>query len=193
MAPSANPSPNLSFARDLPLTQKAIAFAGERHSDQTREGDRAPFLVHPLEVASYLERDGYPDHVVAAAVLHDVLEDTDADRLELEARFGSEVAELVQVVSDDPSIDDQEQQKDDVRERVSRSGTEAAAVYGADKISKVRELRMLLAHGVDVQEAATKEHRYRKSLEMLETAIPGTRVVETLRFELESLDTLPPA
>lgn len=193
MAPDAHPTRDLSFARDLPLTQRAISFADERHRDQSREADHAPFLVHPIEVASYLAQDGYPDHVVAAAVLHDVLEDTDARRSELESRFGREVSELVATVSDDPSIQDEERQKDDVRERVRRDGANAAAVYGADKISKVRELRMLLAQGMDPQEAATKERRYRRSLEMLEAAIPGTRVVEALRFELEALDTLPPS
>jgi (p)ppGpp synthase/HD superfamily hydrolase len=52
-----------------------------------------------------LERSRYPDRVTAAAVLHDVLEDTDADRSDLTARFGPEVAELVVLVSDDPSIE----------------------------------------------------------------------------------------
>src|SRR5947209_3185743 len=99
---------DLSFVRGLPLTQRAIAFARAHHGGQRRAADGASFLVHPLEVASLLERSRYPDHVVAAAVLHDVLEDTDAERAELEARFGSEVAELVSVVSDDPSIEDVE-------------------------------------------------------------------------------------
>ena len=73
MAPDRDHGVDLSFARELPLTRQAIAFATERHSHQLRAGDRAPFLVHPLEAASYLERDGYPDHIVAAAVLHDGL------------------------------------------------------------------------------------------------------------------------
>jgi guanosine-3',5'-bis(diphosphate) 3'-pyrophosphohydrolase len=47
--------------------------------------------------------------VVAAAVLHDVLEDTDAGPAELEERFGSDVAALVELVSDDPSIGDVEE------------------------------------------------------------------------------------
>lgn len=182
----------LSFVRDLPLTQAAIAFARERHDGQRRDSDGANFLVHPLEVASLLERSHYPDHVVAAAVLHDVLEDTAADREELEARFGSKVAELVAVVSDDPAIEDEEAQKEDVCERVRRAGGYAPAVYGADKVSKVRELRMLIAGGLDQQSAQTKLRRYRKSLEMLEQALPGSRVTELLRFELEALERLPP-
>jgi (p)ppGpp synthase/HD superfamily hydrolase len=82
-------------------------------------------MIHPLEAASMVERSGYPDHVVAAAVLHDVLEDTDTQRRELRERFGPEVAELVEVLSDDPAITYQDARRDDVRERVRRAGGDA--------------------------------------------------------------------
>jgi (p)ppGpp synthase/HD superfamily hydrolase len=182
----------LSFVRDLPLTRAAIEFAQSHHGTQRREGDHAAFLLHPLEVASLLARSRYPDHVVAAAVLHDVLEDTDAGAAELERRFGPDVARLVELVSDDPAIDDEEERKDDVRERVRRAGGFAPAVYGADKVSKVRELRMQLATGLDRREAEVKLKRHRRSLEMLEQRIPDSRVVDLLRFELEALERLPP-
>lgn len=192
MEPGDEPGPDLSFAQDLPLTRRAIAFAQEHHGAQRREADRAPFLLHPLEVASYLKRAGCPDQVVAAAVLHDVLEDTDADRSQLESLFGRPVSELVAAVSDNPEIADEERRKDAVRERVRRAGGYALAVYAADKVSKVRELRMLLARGLDRERASVKLHRYRKSLEMLEHEIPDTRIVQLLRFELEALESLPP-
>jgi (p)ppGpp synthase/HD superfamily hydrolase len=181
------------FVDDLPLTRDAIAFAQERHSCQRRAADGAPFLLHPLEVASMLKRSRYPDHVIAAAVLHDVLEDTDAERSDLNARFGPEIAELVVLVSDDPKIDDEEHRKDDVRDRVRRVGGHALVVYAADKVSKVRELRMLIAAGLDEDKAAIKLRRYRRSLAMLEQATPASRLVELLRFEIEALETLPPA
>ena len=187
-----NSESGLSFVRGLPLTQAAIDFAQAHHGGQRRGGDSASFLLHPLEVASLLARSRYPDYVVAAAVLHDVLEDTDAGPAELERQFGRDVAELVELVSDDPSIPDEEQRKDDVRERVRRAGGFAPVVYGADKVSKVRELRMQLATGFDPDEAAKKLRRHRRSLEMLEQRIPGSRVVELLRFELEALERLPP-
>jgi hypothetical protein len=184
--------PGLSFVRGLPLTQAAIEFARTRHGEQRRDGDSASFLLHPLEVASLLARSRYPDHVVAAAVLHDVLEDTDAAASELEERFGSDVAELVELVSDDPSIDDEEARKDDVRERVRRAGGFAPVVYGADKVSKVRELRIQLATGLPREQAEVKLRRHRRSLEMLDGRIRDSRIVELLRFELEALEHLPP-
>lgn len=192
VSPEPYPEVELSFLAELPLTQAATEFARERHAGQRREGDHAPFLVHPLEVASLLERSGCPDHVIAAAVLHDVLEDTDAQREELRTRFGAPVCELVALVTDDPSIDDEEDQKDHVRERVRRAGGYAPVVYAADKVSKVRELRTLLAGGLDGRDAAVKLRRYQKSLIMLEEAIPDSRLVELLRFELEALQELPP-
>jgi (p)ppGpp synthase/HD superfamily hydrolase len=183
---------SLSFDDDLPLTQAAIEFAGERHAGQRRRADEAPFVLHPIEAGAILERAGYPDHVIAAAVLHDVLEDTESERSELEERFGPDVAELVATVSDDPAISDAEAQKDDVRERVRRAGGYAQAVYTADKISKVRELRLMMARGIGADAVAVKEKRYRKALAMLEQEIPGSQLVEALRFELETLETLPP-
>ena len=185
--------PSLSFLRDLPLARAAAAFARDRHAGQQRQADGAEFVAHPLEVAALLERSHYPDYVVAAAVLHDVLEDTDAQRSDLESRFGPEVADLVALVSDDPAIADEEQRKDDVRERVRHAGGYAPVVYAADKVSKVRELRTLMTRGLDRSQAELKLRRYRHSLDMLEQTIPGSRIVQLLRFELEALEQLPPA
>lgn len=78
----------------------AIAFATERHAGQTRKGTDVPYVVHPLEVAALLVRY-YPERqaLVTAGVLHDTLEDTNSTRAELAARFGPEVARLVDAVT----------------------------------------------------------------------------------------------
>jgi hypothetical protein len=186
------PAIHLTFTRDLPLSQSALEFAVKRHAGQTRWADRADFVLHPVEVGSMLERSHYPDHVVAAGVLHDVLEDTDAERGEIEARFGREVAELVATLSDDPSIGDEDRRHEDLRERVRRAGGYASAIFAADKVSKVRELRALLANGPPTAETEGKLRHYRASLEMLEEIMPGSPLVELLRFELEALEQIPP-
>jgi hypothetical protein len=192
VADDSSATPDLSFVRKLPMTQAAIEYAGSRHGEQRRAADGAPFIVHLLEVASLLERSGYPDRVVAAAVLHDVLEDTETDPLDLRSRFGSEVCELVAVVSDDPAITDEDERKSETRERVRRAGGYAPAVYASDKVSKVRELRILVARGMQPDEARIRQRRYRESLTMLEQVLPDSRLVELLRFELEALERLPP-
>ena len=72
-----------------------------------------------------------------------MLEDTETLEEELARRFGSEVGDIVATLSDDPSISDEDERRDDVRDRVEETGGNALAVYCADKVSKVRELRVL--------------------------------------------------
>lgn len=192
MAGEDEPVPQLTFLRHLPLAKEAVELAVHLHAGQRREADGASFVMHPMEVASLLDRSHYPDHVVAAAVLHDVLENTDENVGDLRARFGPTVAALVSAVSDDPSIPDEDARKDELRERVRAVGGYAAAVYAADKISKVREIRTALAAGTPWDKLGRKLERHRDSLAMLEETIPSSRLVELLRFEIEALDELPP-
>jgi (p)ppGpp synthase/HD superfamily hydrolase len=147
--------------------------------------------MHPIEVASLVVGERYPDYVVAAAVLHDVLENSDATVEGLEERFGSEVAGFVAAVSDDPSLVDKDERKDELRERVRQTGAYAAVVYAADKVSKVREIRTALSTGVPRDEVEGKLRRHCESLLMLEAELLGGRMVELLRDELEALDELP--
>jgi (p)ppGpp synthase/HD superfamily hydrolase len=124
----SRPALPLSFTRDLPLTQAAVEFARERHSGQVRAIDGAPFIAHVIEVAAILERSHYPDHVVAAAVLHDVLEDTWTTREELEElRFGTQVAEIVATLSEIPAK----------REHYERSLTMLEQVIPSSRIVEV--------------------------------------------------------
>jgi (p)ppGpp synthase/HD superfamily hydrolase len=171
----------------LPLTRAALEFADERHAGQRREADGAPFVIHPLEVAGLLDEAGCPDHVVAAGVLHDVLEDTDAERDELERRFGPEVAALVVAVTDDPSIEDRAERKAALRGQVARSGPDVALIFAADKVSKARELRLSASRGRLDESAYARIEHYEQSLTMLAQLIPGHGLVGRLRTELESL------
>jgi (p)ppGpp synthase/HD superfamily hydrolase len=175
----------------MPRTRAALAFADSQHAGQRREVDGAPFVTHPLEVAGLLEEAGYPDHVVAAGVLHDVLEDTDATRDDLAERFGEDVAELVSAVTDDPSIEDHTERKAALRRQVAGAGPDALAIYAADKISKARELRQRASRGGFDREAAGKLHHYDESLVMLEDGLPGHPLVDQLRLELEAIHALP--
>src|SRR5215470_20022887 len=88
----------------LPKTEAAIVFAEQVHAGQVRRVDGAPFILHPLEVGSLLYQVGGSDDVVAAGVLHDVLEKTDADAAELTRHFGHAVTALVVAVSEDEQI-----------------------------------------------------------------------------------------
>jgi hypothetical protein len=96
---------------ELPMGQAALEFASIRHAGQYREVDRAPFITHPTEVGELLQADGQPDQVIAAGLLHDVLEKTATISAELRHRFGPRVAQLVETVSVDQSIRDHDGRK----------------------------------------------------------------------------------
>jgi (p)ppGpp synthase/HD superfamily hydrolase len=179
------------FIHRSPLTRDALAFASQRHAGQTREIDSIPFVTHPIEVACLLHEAGYSDEVVAAGVLHDVIEDTPVERSDLERRFGAEVAALVAAVSDDPTIEDDVERKAALRRQVAGAGPSAAVIFAADKVSKAREMRLRHAHGQSRDSDGTVAEHYRESLEMLEDVIPGHELVERLRGELEALAAQP--
>jgi (p)ppGpp synthase/HD superfamily hydrolase len=181
------------FVQRSPLTRDALAYADEHHAGQMRGLDDLPFVTHPLEVACLLHEAGYSDEVVAAGVLHDVIEDTDAEHRDLEDRFGAEVARLVAAVTDDPSIEDRGERKAALRRQVADAGECAAAVFAADKVSKARELRVRASRGHSEEGDGAKVEHYDASLEMLAGLIPGHSLVGQLRGELEALRALPAA
>jgi (p)ppGpp synthase/HD superfamily hydrolase len=179
------------FVQRSPLTRGALAFAHERHAGQVRDLDDLPFVTHPVEVACLLHEAGYSDEVVAAGVLHDVLEDTDAERSDLEAQFGPAVADLVAAVSDDPAIEDHAERKAALRQQVARAGERAAAVFAADKVSKARELRVRASRGRFERRDESRIAHYEASLDMLAELLPDHRLVDQLRMELAAFHALP--
>ena len=184
-----------TFASGLPLTRRALEFAAERHEGQRREADDAAFILHPLEVAQLLSTGGYPDEIIAAGVLHDSLENTDATPLELEQRFGSRVAALVCAVSEPSPDGPWAERKTRLRDAVAHADHDVLVVYAADKVAKARELRMTLARDWSAaasHETAEKLDHYWASLELLEQLLGDDALVSQLRFELEALATLPP-
>jgi len=181
----------------LPLASAALAFARQQHEGQRRRLDAAPFILHPLEVAALLFNSGHAEPVVAAAILHDTVEDTAVGLDEIGERFGGEVARLVAAVTEDAEIEDRAERKAALRRQVAEAGPEASSIYAADKVTKVRELRgrltidpVLLDRDPDAQ--LRLEH-YRESLLMLEEMAPDHPQVRQLRFELEALRGLPPS
>jgi (p)ppGpp synthase/HD superfamily hydrolase len=173
-------------ARHLPKTADALAYAERHHAGQTRAVDGAAFIEHPREVAGLLVDCGAPDDVVAAGVLHDTIEKTDAAASDLMLHFGARITELVLAVTDDPTIDDVAARKAALIAQVARSGDEAALVFAADKVSKVRELRLraLSANGGGAPTYARSLAYYHDCLRMLEERIPDSRLVALLRAEL---------
>jgi guanosine-3',5'-bis(diphosphate) 3'-pyrophosphohydrolase len=95
--------------RPTPLSEfiRAVHFAADQHRDQRRKGvDASPYINHPIAVAELIASVAGVDDVTVlqAAVLHDIVEDTEVSLEEVESRFGSAVARLVEEVTDDQSL-----------------------------------------------------------------------------------------
>ena len=124
------------------LVGEALAKATEAHAGQVRNGSCGmPYVEHPKMVGELLAAHGYGDEVLAAALLHDVVEDSETTVEELRQRFGEPVAGMVAVLSDDESIDDYRQRKAEHRSRVQAADGAALAIYGADKLTNATTLR----------------------------------------------------
>lgn len=91
----------------------AILFAAKSHSGQFRKDGRTPYINHPLEVMHLLNHAaGVSDEsVLVAAVLHDVVEDTDVTVAEIAERFGERVAALVSEMTDDKTLRKEERKR----------------------------------------------------------------------------------
>ena len=168
----------------LPIAHDALRFARARHAGQRREIDGAPFIAHPLEVGFLLHGDGQPDEIIAAGLLHDVLEKTATTGAELKHRFGVHVGRLVESVSDDPSLDDYKTRKRELRARVAHADPGTRAVFAADKIAKVRELAPLPAEQLNEPKNRAKLAHYRASLKMLRRVDGDAPLVKRLDAEL---------
>jgi guanosine-3',5'-bis(diphosphate) 3'-pyrophosphohydrolase len=129
-------------AERSPLVRSALEQARTDHAGQTRNGSGGmPYVEHPIAVAARLEELGYRDEVLAAALLHDVIEDSDTTLDELREKFGEDVAGMVGALTDDEGIDSYRERKAEHRERVAAADGEAMAIYGADKLTNVTTLR----------------------------------------------------
>jgi hypothetical protein len=185
-------APIPGYLDDLPLARAAWAYADEHHRGQTRKFDGAPFMTHPAEVARLLEGAGAPDRLVAAGLLHDVVERTDATLPELHERFGREVSELVAAVTEDPAVGPYRTRKAALRRQATSSGEAAAILFAADKVSKVRQ------YAAQVESAklgaepprARRLHHYDQSLRRLERVMPSHPLVQRLRAELAQVHAL---
>jgi (p)ppGpp synthase/HD superfamily hydrolase len=179
---------------ELPQTQAAIAFAERMHAGQHR-ADGTPFILHPLEVASLLRRSGAPDHLIAAGVMHDLLEKTDVSAGDLKQRFGTRITRLVVAVSDDERILGYAERKAALRHQVGNAGAEALTLFAADKLSKLRELggtttQRSSSGATPTEPRAMRARRlrhYQRSLALLEERLPDSTLVQQMRHELRGV------
>lgn len=126
----------------IAVVMRAAAFAADRHRNQRRKDAAAsPYINHPLALADLLAGEGgiTDSTVLAAALLHDTVEDTETGLAELAAVFGHEVAAIVAEITDDKSLPKEERKRLQVV-KASTKSDRAKLVKLADKICNLRDI-----------------------------------------------------
>ena len=124
------------------LISRATRFADDAHRGQLRKWTEEPYIFHPLEVAQIVSTLINDSEVVAAAILHDVVEDTDVTIEQIEAEFGSRVAKLVDEVTKTsvPEDGNRATRKDKDRLHYSSGSYESQTIKLADIISNSEDI-----------------------------------------------------
>lgn len=172
-------APDFIAGRDLPA--RAYEFALRAHHGPASGGSTE--IGHPVAVARLLDGAGFGDEVVAAAMLHDVVEDTGRGLNGIEAEFGEEVRSMVAVMTEDETIADYGDRKAEHRERVLAAGSGPASIYAADKLARVRSYR---ESGEPV--AMRRLEHYWDTLELYLSRRPELPFLEELARELPELE-----
>jgi (p)ppGpp synthase/HD superfamily hydrolase len=145
------------------LIERADAFAAKAHEGQTRKYTGEPYIVHPRAIAELLSEAGLDDEVVAAGLMHDVVEDCDVTVEQIRTLFGDRVARLVDEVTDvsRPEYGNRAARKALDRAHLAEASPDGKSIKLADIIDNtrsivphdpsfarvyLREMRLLLPH-----------------------------------------------
>lgn len=122
------------------LLNNAIAFAVEKHKNGLRKGTKMPYIVHPLEVMHNLMLMGADKNLMAAGVLHDTVEDTDATLDEIVEKFGEDVASLVASHTEKDKSLPWKKRKDIALDHLKHANKREQMLVLADKLSNMRAI-----------------------------------------------------
>lgn len=146
--------------------EHAVNYAAFKHAGQIRSGSGEPYIVHPLAVAEILLDFGLDSHTIVAAILHDVLEDTDTKQADIKSAFGTEVAELVNGVSRVKTLKYKSSEQEN---------TESLRKMFIAMAKDIRVIMIKLAdrlHNMRTIDNMSPEHQVRKSMDTRDVYIP---------------------
>ena len=127
------------------ILDRAILFAVHAHAGTERRGKGYPYIVHPLEAVSIVATMTADQELLAAAALHDTVEDTEVTLEQLRAEFGERIASLVADESEDrpEGLNEEEswhQRKQAAIDRLAKASHDAKMVAMGDKLSNMRDI-----------------------------------------------------
>ncbi len=127
------------------LLDRAIEFAVHAHSGTERRGKGFPYIVHPMEAMEIVSTITPDQELLAAAALHDTIEDTDVTVEDIRREFGDRVAALVEEESDKftPGVSEEDswhQRKQAAIDRLAAASHDAKIVALGDKLSNMRAI-----------------------------------------------------
>ena len=130
---------------DLSLLEKSILFALMAHEGVKRKGKDRPYILHPIEVMTIVAGMTDDEEVIAAAVLHDTVEDTGLKREDIAGEFGDKVACLVVSESEDkreylPAESTWLMRKQETIEHIQKADRDVKLICLGDKLANLREL-----------------------------------------------------
>lgn len=165
----------------MELVLQAAAFAAEKHRTQRRKDIETPFINHPIQLAYILVQADVEDpKILAAALLHDTIEDTDTTIDEIEIIFGYEIARVVAECSDDKRLTKLERKKAQIEHAAGLSRA-ARLVKLADKIANVSDIEGAPPAGWSIE----RKREYFDWAKAVVDKMRGTHVGLEARFDHE--------
>jgi len=130
---------------DTSVLDRAMIFAIKAHASVERRGKGFPYIVHPMEAVAITATMTNDQELLAAAALHDILEDTDHTAEELEREFGKRIAHIVECESDEKfenmtKADSWHERKQIAMDRIKEQSREIKMVALGDKLSNMRAI-----------------------------------------------------
>ena len=132
------------------MISRAIIFATEAHKDQVRKGTNTPYILHPLEVGIIVSQIIKDEDLICAAILHDVIEDTDVTFEMVKKEFNEKIANIVVSESEDKSKSWKERKAYTLEFLTKEKNKDIGIVALGDKLSNMRNIDR------DVQEIGNK-------------------------------------